>query len=73
MAGEFARSVGAQQLILTHFSQRYRPLSAVDEATGDTDSVQKLLDQAVIAFRSDCVVAAEDLQTISIPLRKIEQ
>ena len=58
MAGEFARSLNVRQLILTHFSQRYRP--------DDKDVMDKLLHEAKIAFQSQNVLCAFDLMKIDI-------
>ncbi|KAI0212269.1 Zinc phosphodiesterase ELAC protein 1 [Lamellibrachia satsuma] len=74
MAGRFAQQINARKLILTHFSQRYRPASDINkEADGSTEieGVDKLLLQAKEAFGSDNVQAAEDFLVVTVPLRKI--
>ncbi|XP_033105871.1 zinc phosphodiesterase ELAC protein 1-like [Anneissia japonica] len=65
MAGEFARSVGAKKLVITHFSQRYKTKDS--ELKGDEQTTDKLLQQAKDAFQCDNVIAAEDLLTLTIP------
>ncbi|EDO40148.1 predicted protein [Nematostella vectensis] len=60
MAGAFAKTIQAKQLVLTHFSQRYK----------DSDSVAKHVQQATHAFSCDRVLAASDFSKVVIPLQK---
>lgn len=64
MVGKFARSCNVTKLVLTHFSQRYKPLSHVCQ--GDEVSLVKLVEQAKEAFQSDNVIAAEDFTVIKV-------
>lgn len=72
MASNFAKLINAKCLILNHFSQRYKPLNYVSEATkpvasaenaADEDdiieTVQKLIDEAKLVFEGP-VLAAYD-------------
>ncbi|KAK2187378.1 hypothetical protein NP493_168g04011 [Ridgeia piscesae] len=74
MAGRFARQINAKKLILTHFSQRYRPASQLNKEDDDDvtapEGVHKLVLQAKAAFGSENVEAAEDFLVVSVPLRK---
>ncbi|KAL8570961.1 hypothetical protein ACOMHN_037821 [Nucella lapillus] len=63
MTAELAVNLSVKQLIITHFSQRYRPLSC--ELKEGEKSVQKLLLEAQEIF-GDRVVCAEDLVTFSL-------
>ncbi|XP_025078875.1 zinc phosphodiesterase ELAC protein 1-like isoform X2 [Pomacea canaliculata] len=65
MAGLLAKQLGVKQLILTHFSQRYKPLSCNTEP-GEA-SVRILLQEAQEAFGSNEVICAEDLVTFCLP------
>uniref|UniRef100_A0A8C3QTX6 ElaC ribonuclease Z 1 n=1 Tax=Cyanoderma ruficeps TaxID=181631 RepID=A0A8C3QTX6_9PASS len=63
-AAELARRCRARRLVLTHFSQRYRP-------AGDGDGeVAELRRQAEAVLDGQEVTLAEDFMTIEIPLRK---
>ncbi|XP_072019904.1 zinc phosphodiesterase ELAC protein 1-like isoform X2 [Amphiura filiformis] len=64
MAGEFARSLNIKQLVLTHFSQRYKTLS--QECEEGEVSVSKLVEQAKTAFQSDNVIAAQDFLIVKV-------
>lgn len=66
MAAEFALKVNARQLCLTHVSPRYKPVSQSNE--DDTDSAQKLLNEAVTSLGDSTCVAnvAEDFTEISV-------
>ncbi|XP_070535715.1 zinc phosphodiesterase ELAC protein 1-like [Ptychodera flava] len=68
MAAEFANDINARKLILTHFSQRYRP--AAHELKEGEESVTKLLEQAKRVFINKDLIAAEDLMQVSIPAKK---
>jgi len=70
MAGYFAAKVQAKKLVLTHFSQRYMGVGdKTATKTGDCVSIEKLLRQAEIAFKSDSVIVAEDFLVIKLPLK----
>ncbi|XP_032061652.1 zinc phosphodiesterase ELAC protein 1 [Aythya fuligula] len=64
-AAAFAKLCGAQKLLLTHFSQRYK--AGVGE--GDAD-VTQLKRQAEAALDGQEVALAEDLMTLEIPVKK---
>jgi len=70
MAGYFAAKVQAKKLVLAHFSQRYKGVGDKRATkTGDCVSIEKLVRQAEIAFKSDSVIAAEDFLVIKLPLK----
>lgn len=58
MAGKFAKSICAKNLILTHFSARY---------STNEDPVQKLVSEAAIECPETKVFAANDLEHYMIP------
>lgn len=68
MAGEFAARIRCRHLVISHFSQRYYPLSH-ERKEGD-ESVQKLLDQTRAAFPGGKVTAAEDFSVIPVPSQR---
>ncbi|NXR61375.1 RNZ1 protein, partial [Rhadina sibilatrix] len=67
-AAALARSCRARRLVLTHFSQRYRP-AGQPAARTDTD-IAELRRQAEAALPGQEVTLAEDFMTIEIPLKK---
>lgn len=71
MAGEFARKIRANALVLTHFSNRYSSRGPKDEVNGESDNdhkdvLQQLISQARGAFGKDRVWAAYDFYTFDI-------
>lgn len=67
MAGRFATKLKAKKLILTHYSQRYRPIDS--ELKEGESSIAKLLEQAKESFQGE-VIAADDFTIVSCPLPK---
>lgn len=72
MAASFCQQVGAKELILTHFSQRYK--CAGDDVGPEDESVEKLVAEARDALGSATITAsvsaAEDFKMYSIPAKK---
>ncbi|XP_014750324.1 PREDICTED: zinc phosphodiesterase ELAC protein 1 [Sturnus vulgaris] len=66
-AAELAKRCRAARLVLTHFSQRYRP--AGQPGHGDT-AVTELRRQAEAVMGGREVTLAEDFMTIEIPVKK---
>lgn len=67
MASEFAKLCKVKKLVLTHFSQRYKP--AAQRGEGDMD-VTELKRQAESVLDGQEVTLAEDFMTIEIPMKK---
>lgn len=67
VASDFAKLCRVKKLVLTHFSQRYKPAAQVGE--GDTD-VTELKRQAEAVLGGQEVALAEDFMTIEIPMKK---
>ncbi|XP_005995229.1 zinc phosphodiesterase ELAC protein 1 isoform X1 [Latimeria chalumnae] len=70
MAAAFAKSCRAEKLILSHFSQRYKPSSVIGDGGGDDDDVTELKRQAELVFDCKEVTLAEDFMVIEIPMKK---
>ncbi|XP_078408706.1 zinc phosphodiesterase ELAC protein 1 [Cetorhinus maximus] len=69
-AAEFAKSCKVKRLILTHFSQRYKPTPLTN--AGD-DDVMELKTQAELVLEGQEVTLAEDFMVIEIPFNKAKQ
>ncbi|XP_009480990.2 zinc phosphodiesterase ELAC protein 1 [Pelecanus crispus] len=67
MASDFAKLCKVKKLVLTHFSQRYKP--AAQRGEGDTD-ITELKRQAESALDGQEVTLAEDFMTIEVPMKK---
>lgn len=66
-AAQLAGRCGARRLVLTHFSQRYKPAALVGPGDEDVTELQRQA-QALLPGRE--VTLAEDFMTIEIPLKK---
>jgi ribonuclease Z len=64
-AGQFARSVNAKQLVITHFGGA--------AASDDTIVESVFLPQAKESFKSDNVIAAQDFLVIDVPRQEMKK
>lgn len=77
MAGEFARKIDAEQVILTHFSARYKirrdmgsSRNGSEEEDDDLHAIPMLIKQARRAYQGRNVVAAHDFFHWKIPRKE---
>ncbi|KAM9102540.1 zinc phosphodiesterase ELAC protein 1 [Sarcophilus harrisii] len=68
MAAEFAKLCKVKRLVLTHFSQRYKPPLLSEE--GEIDDIRELKKQAESVLDFQEVTLAEDFMVIDIPKKK---
>ncbi|CAL8470437.1 g9979 [Coccomyxa elongata] len=68
MAGAFARALGAQTLVLTHFSGRFLDWKGRGEEDALPSDIQMLKRQAKAAYGSNNILAAYDFYTHHVPV-----
>ncbi|CAM6100515.1 unnamed protein product [Calypogeia fissa] len=68
MAGEFARTINAGTLVLTHFSRKLDGAVFVDERSRIRNTMEDLVSSAQRSFGKPSVIAAEDFMAITIQL-----
>ncbi|BDA44477.1 Zinc phosphodiesterase ELAC protein 1 [Coccomyxa sp. Obi] len=68
MAGAFARALGAQTLVLTHFSGRFLDWKGGAEEDALPSDIQMLKRQAKAAYGSNNILAAYDFYTHHVPV-----
>lgn len=68
MAADIALRLDVEKLVLTHYSQRYKPIDSTDISNKE-ESVQLLLDEASAVIGNERVVAAYDFLVLTIPLK----
>ena len=66
IAGAFARACGAKQLVLTHFSSRYKG----DDSAESIAIMNRIVEYAVETFESNSVIAAQDMMEIKLTAQK---
>ncbi|XP_028658411.1 zinc phosphodiesterase ELAC protein 1 [Erpetoichthys calabaricus] len=68
MAADFANSCQAKQLVLNHFSQRYKPSSLLKD--DDENNIMEMKLQAASVFKGNEVIIAEDFLSVGVPIKK---
>lgn len=69
MAAAVARACCARRLVLSHFSQRYKPSSLQKEGDEDVSELKRQAEEE-LQDSSVEVILAEDFLTVPIPLRR---
>ncbi|OQR93918.1 hypothetical protein THRCLA_08308 [Thraustotheca clavata] len=65
MAARFAQAIQARQLVLTHFSRRYR-----DDLSDEMEAAMKIIKDECRKYFNGPVNCAHDLQHIRVPMRE---